>query len=419
MSPRRRPGPSTEEIVAACPERVVGVATLEALGVPRTTIAYRCRAGGPWTRMGSGVVRLGNGPQTRDDRCRAGLVHAGPGAVVTGADALVRHSVRAAPVPSGPVHVLVPSDRRRIGSGLVIAERTERLPPAVGQVPLAPVARAALDLARRSRDRNLVRAVFAGAVQHGHCGVGDLVRELVDGCNRGSALPREVLREIVGGARSVAEATASGLVRRAGLPPPSQNVRLELPDGRFLAIPDFWFDEAGLAWEIDSLQFHLAPADYERTVRRRSALVAAGVVVVQSLPSDLRTRSSTSCVGPIPRRLCCRARRSSSFGIRPEPVPRPYERVVRTNLSYERPARANPGVSCAAWCVVRKARSCEPGVSCDPVRRTKGPLVRTPGGVRNPGGGGADAPRATGQPRAARPRASRAMITCWIWLVPS
>ncbi|ALE78033.1 hypothetical protein WY02_05875 [Pseudonocardia sp. AL041005-10] len=290
MSPRRRPGPGCAEIALACPERVVAVARLEALGVPRTTISYRCRPGGPWTRMGSGVVRLDNGPQTREDRCLAGLVHAGPGAIVTGADALVRQGVRAAPVPSGPVHLLVPADRRRIGAGLVVAERTHRLPPAVGRVPLAPIARAAIDLARRTRDRNLVRTVFAGVVQQRHCRADDLVHELVDGSNRGSALPREVLREILGGVRSVAEATAARLVARSGLPAPVLNVRLERVDGTFLAIPDFWFDDVGLAWQIDSVEFHLAPADYERTVRRRSALVAAGAVVVQTLPSDLRRR---------------------------------------------------------------------------------------------------------------------------------
>ncbi|MEQ3550258.1 hypothetical protein WIS52_07230 [Pseudonocardia nematodicida] len=267
------------------------MADLELLGVDRATTAYRCRPGGPWSRLGPGVVKLDNGPQTRDDRCQAAILHAGRDAVVTGIDALARHGVRSAPTPSGPVHVLIPAGRRRIGAGLMLAERTHRLPSgSSGDVPLAPVARAAVDAARRSRDRNLVRTVFADLVQHRHCTVDQLVTELVEGSSRGSALPREVLREIVDGVRSVAEATAQRLLRRAGLPVPLLNVRLEAPDGTFLAIPDFLFEEAGLAWQIDSREYHLDPTDYERTVRRRSALVAAGVVVVQSLPSDLRTR---------------------------------------------------------------------------------------------------------------------------------
>lgn len=276
--------------------RVVRVAALEALGIDRTTIAYRCRPGGPWSRLGPGVVKLDNGPQTREDRCRAAVLHAGPGAVVTGIDALVRHGVRSAPVPWGPVHVLIPAERRRIGAGLMLPERTHRLPVAGrSAVPIAPVARAALDTARRTRDRDLVRTLFADLVQHRHCTADELVTELVAGSNRGSALPRGVLREILDGVRSVSEAAARRLVLRSGLPRPMLNVRLERLDGTFVAVPDFWFDDVGLAWEIDSREYHLDPASYERTVRRRSALIAEGVVVVQSLPSDLHSRPAEVC----------------------------------------------------------------------------------------------------------------------------
>jgi len=45
-----------------------------------------------------------------------------------------------------------------------------------------------------------------------------------------------------------------------------------------------------LAWEIDSKEWHLSPADYDRTVDRRSAMMAAGVVVMHTQPSKLTDR---------------------------------------------------------------------------------------------------------------------------------
>lgn len=271
--------------------RIVRVDRLERLGLHRRTISRWCRPDGPWSSLAPGVVKLDNGPQTRHDRRTAVLLLAGDGALLTGLDALVLHGVRAVPVPHGPVHVLIPHERRRASGALMLAERTRRLPVPSGiRHPLAPVARAALDAARRTRDGNLVRTLFADLVQHGHCEVGDLVTELNECSSRGTALPRAVLAEITAGVRSVAEAEARRLLRRSGLPQPRLNVRLVDRDGLHVAVVDFWFDDVGMAWEIDSIEFHLGPDDYARTVRRRSHLSRLGVVVVQSLPSDLRTR---------------------------------------------------------------------------------------------------------------------------------
>ncbi len=236
-----------------------------------------------------GVVRLSSGPPTRDDYREAALVYAGPGAVLTGLDALDLHGLRRMPHPSGAVHVLIPPDRRRVGAGRVLTERTDRLPEVVaGRWPLAPVARAALDFCRRSRDRDQVRSIIAEVVQTRRCRQADLVAELAAGSQRGSALPRQVLAEISDGVRSVAEADARRVALRSGLPAPRWNVRLVDLDGRFVAVPDAWFDDVGLAWEIDSREFHILPADYDRTIDRRSAMTAHGIVVLHTQPRRLR-----------------------------------------------------------------------------------------------------------------------------------
>ncbi|MGE0298669.1 hypothetical protein [Pseudonocardia sp.] len=287
--PFRRNALRTADLVGLVGDHVVRVAELAELGVGRRTTAHRCRSGGPWRWLLPGVVRLSNGPVTRDDRRRAALVYAGPRAVLTGLDALHLHGLSRLPAPAGPVHVLVPAGIRRAGGGRVLAERTERLPdPVPGRWPLAPVTRAALDFCRRSRERDIVRSVLAEAVQSRRCTPAELRAELALGCSRGSALPREVLREIIDGVRSVAEADARRIALSSGVPRPRWNVTLVDRDGRLVAIVDGWFEEAGMAWEIDSREYHALPGDYERTVQRRAALMALGVVVMQTLPSALR-----------------------------------------------------------------------------------------------------------------------------------
>ncbi|GAA0933802.1 hypothetical protein GCM10009559_23780 [Pseudonocardia zijingensis] len=264
---------------------------LVALGLTRSTIAHRCRPGGPWRRLAPGVVKLENGPVTRSDRRRAALLHAGARAVLTGLDALELHGMERMPAPAGPVHVLVPGGRRRGGAGLALVERTHHLPLAVpGRWPLAPVARAALDAARRLVVRDEVRAVLAEVVQRERCSPAELNAELELGSGRGARLAREVLAEIGDGVRSAAEANAREVALSSGLPAPWWNARLYDRTGRFIAMPDAWFDDVGLAWEIDSREFHLSPADHERTLARRSAMTAEGIVVLHTLPSGLRHR---------------------------------------------------------------------------------------------------------------------------------
>jgi hypothetical protein len=290
--PRRTSTLRTEQLVALCGATVVRIDHLVQHGVARSTVGHRCRAGGPWRRLLPGIVKLNNGPVTRADRRQAALLYSGDGAVLTGLDALDLHGMERIPRPSGPVHVLVPAHRRRGGSGLVLAERTKRLPePVPGRWPLAPITRAALDAGRRSSARDEVRAMLAEIVQRGRCSPAEGGGELAAGSERGTRLAREVLAEISDGVRSVAEADARKLVARSGLPAPLWNAALHDAVGRFIAVADAWFDEVGMAWELDSRAFHLSPADYDRTLERRSAMMAAGIVVLHTLPSKLARRA--------------------------------------------------------------------------------------------------------------------------------
>jgi hypothetical protein len=268
----------------------IKVAQLERLGVPPPTAYRRCRPGGPWQRPLPGVVILGDSPPSRRQLVEAALLYVGPRAVLTGLEACHRHGLRAA---SGAetVHVLVPHDRKVKSSDYLIVERTIRLPAAVplDGVPLAPRARAVLDACRRFRALDPCRALIAEAVQRGRVSPGELERELAFGSQRGTSVPREVLRDVLHGAHSVAEIDGIQVWRRTGLPPLEWNIDLYDQDGHFIARPDGWCEEVGLAWEIDSYEYHFERDGYARTLKRNARYAAAGIVLVQTLPNRLRT----------------------------------------------------------------------------------------------------------------------------------
>lgn len=90
------------------------------------------------------------------------------------------------------------------------------------------------------------------------------------------------------GIRSVAEARARTLLRRSRtLPPALWNPRITDASGRSVATPDAWFDDVAMAWELDSREWHMSPADYDATLERRSAMTAAGIIVIATRPSRI------------------------------------------------------------------------------------------------------------------------------------
>lgn len=258
---------------------VISAGSLKSLGVPNPWL--KCRPGGPWQRMHPGVVLLHNGPPTRDQQLTAALLRAGPEAVVTGAEACRRHGL-----PAPEIHLLVPGTTR--GSGTLVLERASPMPPSiiVGGFPLVSTDRAVVDACRHLRSPDEATALIAAAIQKGHCTPESLSAEART--NRyGTKLVRTVLKDL-GRAESVAERDARRLSRKIRLTTPHWNVTLADADGLMIGKPDAWFDDVGLAWEIDSKAFHYGPRDYERTLARNSRYAAAGILVVQTLPNRLR-----------------------------------------------------------------------------------------------------------------------------------
>ncbi|RSM52598.1 hypothetical protein DMH03_40270 [Amycolatopsis sp. WAC 01376] len=263
---------------------------LEAIGMPRRTISRRCEPGEAWRMLLPGVVLLQNGEPTDEQKILAALLHAGDGSILTGVRALERYGLRNLP-DTTEVHVLVPSERSVADSGFVHIERSRRLPKPRSRsgIPTAPVPRAVIDAVRRTRDKDTVTAMMAESVQRGFCLPRALSDELEEGRRTGMESLRNTLLPILGGARSVAEADAWNLWQRSDLPECRWNVKIFDANGVYIAQPDGWCDELGFAWEIDSLGYHAGTEGFRDTLARNARYAAAGIVVLQTLPSRLRS----------------------------------------------------------------------------------------------------------------------------------
>jgi len=95
------------------------------------------------------------------------------------------------------------------------------------------------------------------------------------------------------------------------LPDPLYNPRLFVGE-EFIAKPDAWWPEAGVAVEVDSRQWHLSPADWERTMARHSRMSALGITVLHYPPRRLHAE---------PRVIVAEIRAALEVGRRRPPLP--------------------------------------------------------------------------------------------------
>jgi len=272
-------------------EGVITRAQAAGCGLSPGEIRHRIRPGGPWQRLLPGVYLVVTGTPTQRQREIAALRRAGPGSVLTSITALEHHGVRTP--GSTDVTVLVPAAQRRRSEGFARIWPTTRMPEFVftdGAIRFAEPARAVADAARELRSFREVRAVAADAVQRRRCRIDQLADELRHAPVRQSAWLRRTLAEVADGVRSAAEGDLSSLIRAAGLPPPMFNARLYIgPD--FLAMPDAWWPDAGVAAEVESREWHLSPEDWERTMSRSRRMGAKGILLVQVSPHQIKTEA--------------------------------------------------------------------------------------------------------------------------------
>lgn len=275
-------------------DSVVSRAQALGAGLSRHAIGYRLGDGGSWRVMLPGVYLTLPGVPTQAQWETGAVLYVGPHALITGAAALRFYEFRQIPwQDSSTVDILNPARFQRTSAGCVRVHRTWHMPPMWAQGPSARryacPARAVVDTARWLTDLREVRALVGDAVQNRHCAVDQLADELRAGGTPYGALLRKVIAEVADGVRSAPEAELRDLIIKARMPMPLFNPRLYLPNRTFIACPDAWWPEAGVAIEIDSRQWHLAPDDWEHTMTRHSDLGQYGIVTLHVTPHQLRT----------------------------------------------------------------------------------------------------------------------------------
>jgi hypothetical protein len=251
-------------------------------------LRYRTRPDGPWQVVLPGVYANERGQLSEKQKAVAAFLYAGRGMAITGTAAMAWHGLH---VKRGDfVDVLVPLHYKRSDAGFVRLRCTSILPGvtfADGVVEYVALDRAIADAVRQVTEMSDVRDLVASAVQRGKVDIWQLARELDLGPKQGSARLRLALAEVSDGVRSVAENDLRQIIRQFRLPAPLYNPRLFVGD-RFIAKPDAWWPEKGVAVEVESKAWHLSPSDWERTLARRALMAAEGILVVPFPPSKLR-----------------------------------------------------------------------------------------------------------------------------------
>jgi hypothetical protein len=264
-----------------------------ACGMTPDALKYRIRQGGPWQKLLEGIYLAQTGAPSVVQKEMAALLHGGPESVLTGQAAL--RNLGISPVEPVLFDVLVPLSQAPRSVAFVRIHRTAHMPLYVirdgRSCALAP--RALADAARSMSDLREVRGLIIAAIQRRACPLGALSDELSEGPRRNSALLRQVLAEAAEGIRSVVEAEFKELIERARLPKPMFNSKLFTAEGTFIATPDAWWPEAGVAAEVDSREWHLTPDGWEKTMRRHDLMISYGILPLHFSPSQIRRDPAT------------------------------------------------------------------------------------------------------------------------------
>jgi len=87
----------------------------------------------------------------------------------------------------------------------------------------------------------------------------------------------------------VAEADLKDLLVKARLPMPLFNPALYGMDGTFVARPDAWWPELGIAIEVDSREWHISPEDHAHTLARGRRMGKYQIVVLRFTPNQIHS----------------------------------------------------------------------------------------------------------------------------------
>lgn len=268
--------------LATAQDLVVTRRQLADLGIGYKGVRTRT-AEGVWRELGPRVVVLHSGELSWRQRAWAGVLHAGPDAVLSRATAAELGGLRG--YAESTVHVTVPHGREV--SGLVQPALTVRVHqtrnPGSAVVPNREprrhaLARAVIELAATSASDARTRAVLAAAVQQRLVRAVDLAACLT----AHDRLPKrglisETIDDTAGGAHSLPELEYARALRRAGLPTPTRQRKVRRRNGVWYLDNDF--EEWLVTVEVNGVQHHELLASEADDIRRAGLQIRGRLVV--------------------------------------------------------------------------------------------------------------------------------------------
>lgn len=318
MSARERPFPdiTDQQGLATVGQLLEAGYTVSAIQWARRTV---------WQEPMPRVIAPHQGPLHTDTWLAASGLWAGSHAVLSGARVLALLGVK---FKWRSAMTYVVSDRARARAyrhvALVRSAREPEISKSWGLIRGMKAARALVDAAVYEGYAPIDLEHLAIAIlQQGLADPDELGREL---WMRPMAKVESVFKGLdafVKGAWSVPEAVLRELIESdGGFPEFTANCRLISPNGELLGTPDGYFEEAGVAVQVHSKQFHSCQDDAGRdrwsdTVNRDSDMITTGVVVLPVTPADLYRR---------PAYVLDKLRKAVEVGLR---TPAPRVRVVK------------------------------------------------------------------------------------------
>jgi hypothetical protein len=251
------------------------------------------------------------GPLSRRERWTAALYYAGSAAVLSHRSALVARGARVEEARAGRrvagvrgdfrvleeqriAEVTVPHGRHVPSRGFVVVHQSRRPIEEgwiVDRLPVAPPARAAVDVAITSTRRSDVVHVVADVLQRNLCSVPDLEEQTALLGRRASPWLLGAVGDARRGMRSVGEGDLRRAVVLAGVPEPEWGAAIETPSGTYFV--DAYWRRQRRAVEADGAEFHLSARDWAKDLVRQNAIQGVGVTLFRYPVLRLRAEPLT------------------------------------------------------------------------------------------------------------------------------
>jgi very-short-patch-repair endonuclease len=271
---------------------VVSRVQLQRLGIGTNAIDNGLRTG-RLHRLHPGVYAVGHRVVTREGRWMAAVLAAGTGAVLSHRSAAALWNLRSN--SGAAIEITAPRSTRSRGP---IQRHCARLPAdevAVNRsIPLTTVRRTLFDLAAVVPPNQLERAMREAEVLRLYDRLSLPALLFRYPHHRGNVAIRACLDRLdraAGFTRSELEDRFVGLLRRAGIPRPRLNARLEI-SGAWIEVDCLWSHHR-LVVELDGHAVHGTRASFESDRERDRRLQAAGWRVVRITWRQLREEPAT------------------------------------------------------------------------------------------------------------------------------